>query len=762
MRTNGLAVLALIGLAASTAAALDVEWELVRPDNTGIPGAEIRFVTFGPDDNLWVAARWEFWEKGGIGIHDRTTDVWNVISTVDTPIPSGYINDIIFEPGGAIWIATSHNELTGVDGGLLKKNGDTWTMYNASNTPLLHNGIRSIERDSAGNIWINNSDVREGQAALFRFDGDSDWTMYTVPDDLPWEAPWDELGSLRVDSNDNVWLTNSVLPGVAKFDGTTWTLYGDDVSCFDIITLDLDGNVWLISCNLSYSVWKFDGTSFIPFGGSMPPLSGTSITRVACDPATGDVYIGNWMGEVVKTTNGGASWSWFTQVSSFVMGIAFDPLSDDVWVASHRGVHHVNGFGGWIASYNSPNTGFPDYFVDYMSTDRSGYFWVATGEAGLSRFDGERWRNWGNHNLGSEEYPFAGNEPMGGAYEDRNGIVWLGGNGIARWDPVADEITGFWNWENNPGMGVTMFPFFAEDVNGELFAVTEYGATYRFNGTLWIREPISPYAVSGLPGVEVDSEGNVWIAAWFDLHKWDGTEWTIVGTEWPIFDLGGINAFDIGPGDVFWMGTEGGLVRWDGVNFDVYDMTNTPMLSLGVKGVAVRDDGVIGISTSEFGPVTPFPNGVSLITGDIEDPSNWHSWDYATSPLPHYQLGRVAFDAGGSLWISAISEAAAVIHFGPVVDVVDAALPTRPMLFANRPNPFTARTSISFSLPARGPARLALFDVGGRWVKTLVDRELDAGPHSVSLGGEGLSSGVYFYRLDAGGVSDTKRLTVVR
>jgi ligand-binding sensor domain-containing protein len=757
--------LAVTVVACSTPApAIVGDWELVRPDNTGIPGAEIRLMTFGPDDKLWVGTRWEFWEKGGLGIYDAPTETWDVIATVDTPIPSGYINDIEYAPGGVLWIATSHNELTEVDGGLVKKDGASWTIFNTSNSPLLHNGIRSIEQTADGHLWINNSDVREGPAALFEYDGAS-WRMFTVPDDIPWEAPWNVFGSLHVDSDDHVWVTNTVLPGVAEYDGLSWTIHGEDVNCFKSVTTDLEGNVWLIGCHLAYDVWKFDGTDFVLFGGGTPPLSQTTITRVACDPATGDIYIGNWMGEVVKTTDGGVTWSFFGQVSSFVTGIVFDPLSDDVWVGSHRAVHHLNGFGVWIESFNSPNTGFPDYFVDYMSTDRDGNFWVATGEAGLSRFDGLRWRNWGNHNLGSEEYPFAGNEPMGGAYQDRNGIIWMGGNGIARWDPITNEFTGFWNWKNNPGMGVTLFPFFAEDLSGELFAVDEYGVTFRFDGSLWIREPVDPYAVSGLPGVDTDSEGNVWICAWFALHKWDGSTWTTVGEEWPLFDLGGVNVFDIGPGDVFWLGTEEGLLRWDGTGDPVlYDMSNSPLPARAVKGVAVRDDGVIGLSTSEFGAVTPFPNGVAVIDGDINEPANWSIWRYEDSPIPHYQLGRVAFDADGDLWLSAISEAAAVLRLDEAVDVEPSVSvpPARLMLAQNRPNPFSPRTTIGFTLPESSQTRLAVFDVRGRLVRTLVDDVLGPGTHAVQFEATDLSSGVYYYRLSTGGANETRRMVHLR
>ncbi|MFN8178024.1 MAG: T9SS type A sorting domain-containing protein [bacterium] len=78
------------------------------------------------------------------------------------------------------------------------------------------------------------------------------------------------------------------------------------------------------------------------------------------------------------------------------------------------------------------------------------------------------------------------------------------------------------------------------------------------------------------------------------------------------------------------------------------------------------------------------------------------------------------------------------------------------------PNPFGDRTSIRFVLPAAGPARLAVFDVLGRHVATLVDGPLDAGAHEVPLDAARFGSGVYFYRLTAGNETREGRITVVR
>jgi len=79
------------------------------------------------------------------------------------------------------------------------------------------------------------------------------------------------------------------------------------------------------------------------------------------------------------------------------------------------------------------------------------------------------------------------------------------------------------------------------------------------------------------------------------------------------------------------------------------------------------------------------------------------------------------------------------------------------------PNPFNPATSISFSVPVRQTVELAVFDVRGRRVITLVDGEVDAGPHRVEWdardeGGREIASGVYFCRLKTEAAASTRKM----
>jgi choice-of-anchor B domain-containing protein len=88
-------------------------------------------------------------------------------------------------------------------------------------------------------------------------------------------------------------------------------------------------------------------------------------------------------------------------------------------------------------------------------------------------------------------------------------------------------------------------------------------------------------------------------------------------------------------------------------------------------------------------------------------------------------------------------------------------------LHPNSPNPFNPKTEIRFDLPVAGPARLAVYSLDGRLVKTLASGRQTAGRHAVTWngrddGGHDVASGVYVMRLEAGPSEATRKLTLVK
>jgi outer membrane protein assembly factor BamB len=93
--------------------------------------------------------------------------------------------------------------------------------------------------------------------------------------------------------------------------------------------------------------------------------------------------------------------------------------------------------------------------------------------------------------------------------------------------------------------------------------------------------------------------------------------------------------------------------------------------------------------------------------------------------------------------------------------------PTRqiPLMFRldqNYPNPFNPTTTIRYELPQKSQLTLSVYNVLGQQVATLVNREEEAGHHEVKFDGSNLSSGVYFYRLQAGSFVETRKLLLLK
>lgn len=95
------------------------------------------------------------------------------------------------------------------------------------------------------------------------------------------------------------------------------------------------------------------------------------------------------------------------------------------------------------------------------------------------------------------------------------------------------------------------------------------------------------------------------------------------------------------------------------------------------------------------------------------------------------------------------------------------ALPTEFTLSQNVPNPFNPSTQVSFALPTAAKVNLSIYNVLGQHVKTLVDTDMRAGYQTVTWDGTDntghtVASGVYFYKLNAGDFTATKKMLMLK
>ncbi|MFH1278238.1 MAG: FlgD immunoglobulin-like domain containing protein [Candidatus Eisenbacteria bacterium] len=109
----------------------------------------------------------------------------------------------------------------------------------------------------------------------------------------------------------------------------------------------------------------------------------------------------------------------------------------------------------------------------------------------------------------------------------------------------------------------------------------------------------------------------------------------------------------------------------------------------------------------------------------------------------------------------------AELYYQETTNIAAGDAPARVMLGGNRPNPFNPATTIDFTPARKGNVTLAVYDVAGRLVRTLVEGVREAGPQSVSWdgtdgSGRPAAGGVYFARLNADGVTMQRKMVLVK
>jgi hypothetical protein len=129
----------------------------------------------------------------------------------------------------------------------------------------------------------------------------------------------------------------------------------------------------------------------------------------------------------------------------------------------------------------------------------------------------------------------------------------------------------------------------------------------------------------------------------------------------------------------------------------------------------------------------------------------------------HVERGRTYF-----YWLEDIDVNGTGMMHGPLSASVSwTRIPKRFKLAQNDPNPFSPITEIRYDLPKPCHVRLEIYDVTGRRAITLLDGHREAGTHSAMWNGKDengfqLSGGVYFYRLEAGGFTEHRKMVMLR
>lgn len=190
-------------------------------------------------------------------------------------------------------------------------------------------------------------------------------------------------------------------------------------------------------------------------------------------------------------------------------------------------------------------------------------------------------------------------------------------------------------------------------------------------------------------------------------------------------------------------------------------LTTAPQASVGVW--------IFGDNSKNIIEYKFLRQGINVVTVKV-DTLNWTGWklkkvlltDIAGSGTIHFQgINVVQTRVGSTSGRLFFDDCTADIITG--VKLAEG-LPAAYQLEQNYPNPFNPSTVIGYQLPVAGNVTLKVYDILGKEVATLIDAFQHAGKYKIQLSTDNyhLSSGVYFYRLEAGNFVSTKKLILLK
>lgn len=258
---------------------------------------------------------------------------------------------------------------------------------------------------------------------------------------------------------------------------------------------------------------------------------------------------------------------------------------------------------------------------------------------------------------------------------------------------------------------------FADNQHGWIATIGELFFRTTNSGTTWISGVLPEFFMSPIVSdMRFADQNHGWAVGWYGFVA----RTTNGGQQWALQDLGG-------------------PTEYPDILFSIHVASPMEAWATGRQSDPIARDGVVYHTT----------NGGLSWTREVTSPDPY--WGYAIG------------GSGGSIWIAGYEGRILKKSILTAVDnEVTDNTPQDVHLAQNYPNPFNPNTTIRFRIVDHGFVSLRVYDVLGREVATLVNEAKAPGSYTVSWDAARFASGVYFARLQAAGVVQTRRMLLVK
>jgi sugar lactone lactonase YvrE len=385
------------------------DWTIYNKKNSNLQDVFINTIAVDSKDNIWCGTN-------HAGIAKFENDEWIIFDTENTPLPVNRINAMNISDGDVKWLGTSYglikysgssffttdisnsglpdNMVTCFEffdkkywigtnnGGLAEFDGESWNVYNEDNSGIPDNSIRCLAVDNQNNFWVGTK-----LSGLCKWSGKDDVEVFDTDNS---DIPGNNIFAL-IPEDDHLWI-GTLRDGIAKFDGTDFTVYNtenSDIPSNNIASMALDSNKCLWVATYENGIAKLDNDGiFTSYNMENSELPFNKISSICCDTnniiwvATGSI---GWSGEGLAKFDG-ENWEIYTQDNS---GLVNDTLHyviadkfNNIWVSTLKGISRFDG-NEW-ETFTKENSGLQDNFVFPVFIDQNDNKWIGTYNSGVS------------------------------------------------------------------------------------------------------------------------------------------------------------------------------------------------------------------------------------------------------------------------------------------------------------------------------------------------------------------------------------------
>lgn len=285
-----------------------------------------------------------------------------------------------------------------------------WANNKQVNSGLPGDSILDIYKEPDGTLWI-----AVGEGGVAKFDG-TGWTVYNKGNS---QIPANNVYEITRDSTGLMWFATR--QGVTTFDGSTWTTYNADNSNMPgyfttSLGIDSKGVMWFGMFN--DGLVRYDGFQFTVYDTNNSDIADDNITHLDID-ASDNIWCASSKGAIKFD---GTSWTVYNTGNSGIFAdkiycVKIDRLGE-MWFSHINGVSKFNG-AAW-STFDASHSSMLGTVVLSLCDDRYGNLWVGT-QKGLTMYDGVQWLDYEG-----ERWLLLNDINVYVVYIDNNDDKWLG------------------------------------------------------------------------------------------------------------------------------------------------------------------------------------------------------------------------------------------------------------------------------------------------------------------------------------------------